>query len=164
MFVNRVQNVNNNNYNPAFGSIKSLKYLDGFSWDNSDSVKFVYDAFENSRVLGKFCEKNDVNVSFVVNRLSSGYKSATLQIEKIFPIKKLNFKEKILSLFKNKDEQIIYINAFGLNNKISQNRLAEKISNIKKESDLKEFWMNPFDEYKGISKRKPKWVKEWCDN
>jgi hypothetical protein len=158
MKIQQISQINNDRQN--FCAIRSKNYLGGFAWDYTDSARAVQEAFENSKVLQDFCKNNDVNVSYIINSVGTYYKAATLRIEKIFPKENLSLTDKFLNLFRKKKEQIIYINAFDTGFTKVKEKLAEKISSIKYDTDIKNLWKHPYDEFNGLKSKKPKWARD----
>ncbi len=156
MKIQSISQINSDKQN--FCAIKSKDFLGGFAWDYTKSAKDVYDAFENSLVLQKFCNNNDVKVSYILNAIGNYNKAATLKIEKIFP-KEKSIVGMFLSLFKPKKEQVIYINSFDLSSAKAKEELAEKISKIKNDSDILNYWRHPYDEFNGTYSKAPHWTR-----
>ncbi len=124
---------------PTFQSIQRCCKLGAFSGASQSSVKLAVDAFENSKLLQKYCTDNDVHMIIASDTLKNCRRNqwyASLDLIKMFPKKELNWLGKIINFFKPKPFEAVIIRAYGHDAQMAQNKLVEFITSIKNQQDL----------------------------
>lgn len=127
-------------FEPAFQGIQRCCKLGAFSQKTLPSVRLVQDAFQQSKLLQNYCQENNVHVIMASNILPNCKKDlsyASLEIIKLFPKPKLNWLGKLVNLFKKKPRESVVIHSYGDNGMMAREKLAEYITTIKSEKDLR---------------------------
>lgn len=132
---------------PSFQSIQRCCKLGSFADSSISTARLAIDAFENSKVLQKYCADNDVHMIISSDTLRNCRRNqwyASLDLIKLFPKKELNWLGKIINFFKPKPHEAVIIRAYGNDGSMARTKLAEFINSIKDERVLSSY----------ISKRK----------
>ena len=128
-------------FEPSFNSIQRCCKLGSFSY-NTAKVAQIENALENSKILQKYCDDNDIHMIMSADML--GYCTrklwyASLDLMKIFPKSEINFWGKVVNLFKKKPREAVVFRAYGDDKTMAVNKLVEYIESIKNERDLSSF-------------------------